>query len=205
MTWYADHVFCEPREAVLAALKETWMARAVHHVVEPLAHDWYTDGIEHGLPEGGLVVVRPVAEPGAKRQGREVVSWKAYPKRDRPPWPIPGRHVRRTLDEGEQFYPPDGFLAYLSEFAAATASVVAYYQCFSWGGDVESETAWLCGDDPRVFAGRRNGNCVAFTRDGHAEKDADVLIEALRPFGLVLPSPYFALHTREFDWAPYAL
>lgn len=204
MTWYGDYLYCEARDEVLAALAASWLKSAVHHVVEPLDHEWYTPGVEHGLPDGGLVAVRPVGEPGPSWYGTPVLSWRGYPRGDRPPAAVPPSRVKPALGEHKRFAPPAGYLAWARELAARTNTSVVCYYAFMWGGDTEYEYAWVFGKVEEVYVDGPDGLRV-FAPDGEAKRPGDVLVEALRPLGLQLPSPYFALHTREFDWKPYAV
>jgi hypothetical protein len=94
----------------------------------------------------------------------------------------------------------------LKELSIENKTTLAFYHCAMWGGDTDIEFAW-------VF---KNGNEVAYSgvdfrefpnaikeyrHDGeNIERKGYVLVEMLSNFSVNLPTPFFALHARNFQW-----
>src|SRR5947208_12379304 len=63
MTWYADEVIAlATPEAVRAIRSDTLLAPFSYHLTNPLEYAWHTPEVVHGLPEEGLLVIRPVCD-----------------------------------------------------------------------------------------------------------------------------------------------
>lgn len=251
MTWYAQHVFAQPRDDVIAAFGSIpSLADAIYHV--PHLHDMESeervvDGVILGsdgpidlhrtvrrgpmLPVDGLLVIRELCGPG----GNHGTEWFGA---DAVLWTNIGDDLTASDDPildcdivfadapdwWQNVTPPTGLLRQLQTFANTTKSVIAYYACHTWGGDIECNFGW-------VWDGQRQSSCfyrgcVAANVEGNEETgiytdlsgafavdhvgrrlivDGDVLTLILLHFGLLLRDGYFELHTRSFPWAKYKL
>ena len=69
---------------------------------------------------------------------------------------------------------------------------VVYYSCSMWGGDIDHEYCLLY--EPQESLLLTNAS-----ERGHGAERA--LVQGLQKLGLALPTPFFAPHTRSFDWA----
>lgn len=80
MTWYADEILTVGTPAAIRAIADDGLlAPFAYHLREPLDHDWPVPEVVHGLPERGVVVVRPVC---ATTPGDSPVDWYGEPVLD---------------------------------------------------------------------------------------------------------------------------
>ena len=120
--------------------------------------------------------------------------------------------------------PPREVLQRLKSIAFQTETVVAYYHCQMWGGDVECEIGWVWDGRRQLSQFHRavteldeNGHevaCFCTNIVGSLLLDADgsrfvtnghVLTLLLIHFGLLLSDGYFELERCTFPWAKYRL
>jgi len=216
MTWYANNVYARRSEMLEDALCKEFSG-SVYRVNDLRTHSWWKPEIIHGVPEEGLLAVRPFASSDESDHLHDwyeepVVSWDNFSSFEDSGLEllIPPKILGEANEDGEA-YPPEGFLRFLRYLAKKRATAICYYQSFMWGGDIESEFAFVySGNDEffYLFVGFEDQkpqieirkNSMAPTR-----KTGEVLVHALRHIGLDLPSFYFALHTRGFDWSRHHL
>jgi hypothetical protein len=80
-----------------------------------------------------------------------------------------------------------------------------------WGGDTDIEFAWVFKDGNEVaYSGiefRESPNRIKEYRQSGKiiERKGDVLIDMLSSFSIKLPTPFFALHTRSFQWDSFKI
>lgn len=207
MTWYAHHIFAQANQPVLDLfLHHPVLSRGVYWVHDLDAHAWYTPEIQHALPPEGLIVVRPVGDPAADPA---LLSWHQI-----------GSDTDIALDIlsillgadnrniGPHETPPLPFLAYLKQTSQTSQTVVAYYYCEMWAGEVGVEYSYVYTPDETAYANKlRPTTPQSLYRyrpnASHEDYVADVVIETLNHFDLVLPTPYFAINTRSFPWERY--
>jgi hypothetical protein len=230
VTWYAHHVFAEPRPDVVAALRAVF-PDSLYHVPDLRRYDAvrsevyaieitdtgsvpeYREVIDREpFPRGGLLVVRelcaPVDPDGYSEHCREwfgaaATSWSPVPSSERGPILVPAADALPR--------PPEELLGFLRRVSRDTASVVSFFGAHTWGGDLEYATAW-------VFDGRDGVDTVyaESTTDDHAvmtgsrgEKrvidHGDALTLTLLHHGALLDRGLFKLHGRSFPWAEYRL
>jgi hypothetical protein len=210
MTWYAHHLFAQPSEQVLdRLLGNPVVSKGVYWVRDISDHPWHAPEVIHGLPPGGLVVVRPICDPSAHCATwykEPIISWfDVHGPKDVSIYVTPGQVWQDIPEADPKDYPPLPFLKYLKDLSEETNSTVAFYHCFTWGGDTEVEYSWVFLPDETVYYGidfREFPNRVVEyrKRGGKTEKKTWVLVETLAHFSLRLPTPYFALHARSFPW-----
>jgi len=170
---------------------------------------WCQPGIAHGLPPGGLVVVRELCQNGsyeAKWFGADALPWSGI-KGDAPcdvlMKPI-SPDVTSEVGDFQEAAPTVGSLKFFKALSQASESPVVYYRHHTWGGDTEYEEAWLFGKNERLLTFVDNEHFTEQRIGLEAETQAgSILSVIMREFGLVLPSPFFALHARPFPWAQY--
>src|SRR3954464_9041072 len=82
MTWYAKEILASGSDAVIQAIRgDILLAPFAYHLAEPLDYAWHTPEVVHGLPPGGLVVVRPICdatpdESPAGWYGEPFLDWR---------------------------------------------------------------------------------------------------------------------------------
>src|SRR5690349_3004582 len=214
MTWYADEVITLGTAEVVRAVREDpLLAPFAHHVKNPLRHHWHTPEVTHALPEAGLVVVRPVCDASmddgaAEWFGEPVLDWARFPDRSRRSPRVERERVANECSHDSTILPPAALLAHLESLAVSARAPFVFYSCCMFGGDAEIELAWVLGpSEEAVFAsrnpevpGERRPVAVLEPDEPTRVVTGDVLVLALTHLGLELPTPYFALHTRNFPW-----
>lgn len=170
MTWYAQQIFAEPRDSVIAAFRKLpRLADAMYHV--PHLRDYETheqvvgavvfEGeeavevprtVRQGpkLPLNGLLVIRELCnshnDPCLEWFGEDAVRWDDVGN-DLPHINDPLFQFSTLFADApawwERIAPPVNCFRQLHAIAQATESVVAYYACHMWGGDVECMFGWV--------------------------------------------------------------
>jgi hypothetical protein len=219
VTWYANRIYLHATPSALARLEaEPALVGHIFLLDGPLLASWQPLAEPVAPPAGGLVVVKEVGE------AEEPSVWGAEdysPGRPWHPWHtqnefVPWDHFHgaasldidppglRDLIQTEP--PPAPFLRFLKDIHIVSGVPVTYYATAMWGGDIESEYAWVFDDREVVYAYRSDEEIVEVVevdRQGRRSRQGDVLQLALAHLGLQLPTGYFAPHTRGFDWTPF--
>jgi hypothetical protein len=209
VTWYAHHIFAQANRRLMEIfLHDSVLSHGVYWVRDLDDHAWFTPEIQHPLPGNGLVVVRPVGEPDAGNEP-EMISWHQLSSDSAMPLHIPPTVLQAdNPDMGTQETPPLAFLQFLKGVSRATQSVVAYYYCCMWAGEVEIEYSFVYTPEETAYANKLVSTSPAslyryHEAEPHQQYVGDVVVETLKHFDLYLPTAYFALHTRSFPWARY--
>ncbi|MGO4262722.1 hypothetical protein [Lysobacter sp. TAB13] len=219
MTWFADEILLPATAQALARVSgDPLLAPYAYWVRDLDGHAWFADEHRHELPEGGLIAIRPVRDT---RSDDEDDSWYGVPSLD---WsrlqprenqgPEPDRIGRRlaayllecttgeppsadNVADDVDSLPPPSLRRYLGELSAQLSLPVLYHSAFFWGGAVEYEYS-LC---------YRPHEALFLTKPPEPGDEAirHALHDGLAGVGVNLPSPYFALHAREFPWARHRL
>mgnify|MGYP003575252130 CR=1 FL=1 len=58
MTWYADEILLRASPTALECVGRSGLAPFAYHLKSLHDHHWHSPDIKHGLPEGGLLVIR---------------------------------------------------------------------------------------------------------------------------------------------------
>src|SRR5260221_7705341 len=151
MTWYADEVLAASSPRVLQAIASNAMlAPFAYHLKPPLDHEWHTPGVIHGLPEGGLVVVRPICDvtpndSPADWYARPALDWSSLTGFSNAKLVVDPTVIAERCNVVLEPAPPVGLLHFLRDLADETESIFVFYSCRMWGGEVEQEYAWIFG------------------------------------------------------------
>lgn len=203
MTWYADEILLRATdETVARVMAEAALAPFAYHVANIDDFTWHSPGHYHELPEGGLLVVRPVGRPAAHQRwyGEAVLDWSSL----RPKGQVEDVQLASGADEQlrlvleDEDVPPRAFRTFLSELAQDLRVPLMYYSCSMWGGDVDSEYCLVYDTNEALHV-------TDTARSQNDTQSVDSLREGLRRIGAEIPSPFFLLHTRTFPWQDYRL
>ena len=135
MTWYADEVIATASARVLRAVGSApVLAPFAYHVTNPLEHEWHSAEVVHGLPENGLVVIRPVCDPTpdespADWYGEPVLDWHSFDDQADSTVMIDRTQVAESCSISLEVLPPAGLLSYLKGLALETQSTFVFYSC----------------------------------------------------------------------------
>lgn len=201
MTWYADEILLRATPAALAAIKtDMQMADFAYQLQSMDDFDWYLPEHRHGLPPEGLLVIRPAcdAQSHGGRWYDEPVLDAALLSAPEDTQALLSPQIPELLsaDLHESALPPHPLRNHLAALARQLNEPVVYYSCSMWGGDIDHEYCLLY--EPQESLLLTNAS-----ERGHGAERA--LVQGLQKLGLALPTPFFAPHTRSFDWAAHKL
>ena len=74
-----------------------------------------------------------------------------------------------------------------------------------WGGQIMEEVSWLFGAEDAAYEFNHDRSIRVFKPHGEQVVAGDVLVLTLKHLGVMLPTPFFALHTRGFAWGNFKL
>jgi hypothetical protein len=250
MTWYAQQLFAEPNSGVIEALRDRLgLSNAIYyvpHLLDMQTEEQVVDGIllrSEGsvnilrttrggpqLPPKGLLVVREMCASGddvTEWFGEDAVFWDDL-NEEAVASPDPLLDFAIVFESAPDWWrnvaPPPAILSRFQAVAETTKSMVAYYTCHTWGGDIECAFGWLwdgqrgtssfyraviaTDEGGKETTGFYTDTAGALAIDSDGERfivNGDVLTLLLLHFGLLLRDGYFALHTRSFPWERYKL
>jgi hypothetical protein len=203
MTWYADEIICRATPEALAAIAaEPSLSAHAYHVTSLDDFSWYRPEFRHSLPDGGLLVLRPVCgaeSHGAEWHGTPILDWNSLPLEPSARFePDPAVTARLTEYLDGDSLPPMKFRQAVAEISSRIGARAVYYACAMWGGDIDYEYSLMYGPT----------ESVSITNPG-LQPDRDGVQDSLRVglsfIGLDLPASFFLLHTRDFPWPDYKL
>ncbi len=216
MTWYAYHLFAEASTPLLDKfLANPVMSKGVYWVRNLTDYPWHDSKVKHGLPSNGLLVVRPVGDPSshyAEWYKNQIISWFDIHESETIELSIlPNLIQQDNPDYNLEAYPPQAFLKYMKQLSIYNKTTLAFYHCSMWGGDTDIEFAWVFKNGDEVaYSGmefrdfpntikeyRQNGEII--------ERKGYVLTDMLSNFSVNLPTPFFALHTSNFQWESFKI
>ncbi len=210
MTWFANYIFAEPKPSVISEFCNIPEVSDGLYVVENIDDfKWFDVSISHRLPPGGFLIGREICNLeayAANWHNNETISWEVFVGPDDIKVIEPSVIISSEADESElahlnEALPPIEFLRFLKSVNLDTDSVVGYYYCAMWAGMIEEEFAWVFDKEDRVYRFKDEETISEFREDGSKKMmDGMVLNRLLSHFGLELPSGFFALCTRGFNW-----
>ncbi|MCI5054693.1 MAG: hypothetical protein MRY83_01225 [Flavobacteriales bacterium] len=217
MSWNADQVYTLANQELLGELlQEPGFQKELFLVnnLEGIRSDWTKnmfsnekDARVHGLPEDGLLVIKPTIYFTGydDRSNREF--WDMYENKpfNAQKWAfLADTNNDEILDfEDAQL----NLLSYLKGLSKKHSVPFVYYNCVMWGGDLDKEDAVVI----------KNGKLEIFTYDYKDRKCYQIIAEdkvalkttvlqtAMIHLGLELKSWFFALHEASFHWESYWL
>lgn len=213
MPWMASQIFARPQDEVLGAFRaETALQGHIYLVDKMETNPWPSDECRHGIPAGGLVVVKEI-------------RWWEYEDEDEgdPGQAVPADELARSPDAvpvQNLILPPalfekadaslKGVLSYLKSLSQKTRSPIAFFFCDMHGGTIVTAYLWVFSNTDRFYAEGEflNEGCLGEWVDSSKPIRPlfkDVLRSMLLHFDLPLPTPYFALHDSQFPWDKYRL
>ena len=201
MTWYAHEILLRATPATLTAIHASaQLAPFAYHLRSLDQVQWYLPEHRHDLPEGGLLVIRPVCsaqEQGAQWHDSAILDTASLPPRPEMT-PLLQADIATPLADqlSEASLPALSLRGTLAALAQQLQEPVVYYACGMWGGDVDFEYCLIYEPQESLFV-------RDVSERGHDTERA--LDMALAKLGLTLPSGFFAPHTRSFDWAAHRL
>ncbi len=215
MTWYAHEVIAiGSQEVARVVAGDPMLAPFAYRLHGPLEHAWHRPEVAHDLPDTGLIVVRPVCEPagdGAEWYGEPVLDWGSMRAVDTSA-PLDPVAVAQACGVNSAFFPPETFLSFLQALATRADATLLFYSCSLWGGDIESEYAFVLGRSPSAIVALpqdrdEDGSPRVVVIEGARQTPAarGVLSIALSGLDFEIPTPFFAPHTRGFPWQNYRL
>lgn len=213
MTWYAHEVIAPGWQKVARVIAgDPMLAPFAYRLHGPLEYPWHRPNVVHGFPESGLIVVRPVCNPDeADWYGEAVLDWRSLSATGTSS-PLDPADVAEACGVNRADLPPKTFLSFLQALAARADAPLLFYGCSMWGGDIESEHAFVLGRSPSAIVAlpldRDEGGRprVAVLKPGSKTVTTrDVLSLALSALDFQIPTQFFAPHTREFPWHSYRL
>jgi hypothetical protein len=211
MTWFANHIYAAYKPTLLSALKEhPILGKGLYLITDISDFTWYRPEHEHGLPAGGLIVVRELCFPGvdsdaAEWHGRDALVWASTSSESCAVIP-PQIVLSGTNGEHQEDLVPITFLRSLKAISVANESKFTYYAHFMWGGDTEYEFAWIFGPEDRAVKFLNYEMVLEVRIDKPPEhRPGTVLKTVMAELGVSLPTSVFAPHTRQFDWSRYRI
>lgn len=215
MTWFANYIFAEPKPSVISEFCNVPEVSNGLYLVKNLdSFKWFDPSVRHGLPPGGFLVGREICNPeasAAEWHDDEIIAWHSFAGPEHIRVIEPRGVISREVDKVERAHlnevlPPIEFLRFLKSISLNTGSVVGFYSCATWGGAIEEEFAWVFDKEDKIYRFRDERTILEFGEDGSRKMmNGMVLNLLLSHFGLELPSRYFALCTRSFNWEKYKI
>jgi hypothetical protein len=203
MTWYADEIILRASTAALEAVRTSaHLAPFAYHIRSLDEHEWYREDHKHGLPDGGLLVIRPVcgsSSRGSDWHGVAALDWAELPFESVAEGLLDTAVTQRLSEYlDEESVPPLQLRKAVASLAAHLGQPVLYYGCGMWGGDIDYEYSLVYEPTESVVLTKSG-----FQSDGPGTEDS--LRAGLVKIGLGLQTMYFAPHTRSYPWQMHKL
>lgn len=215
MTWYAKElIFNATDKARSIAESIPKIRQHLYQLTDPVEHDWPGAEFKHLFSPEGLIFVRPICSPSHAH----AFEWF---EEDNPlsPHDLPFAQTKPGIDmgavktalgfSGEDISAIEPAIRFAKHFSQHTGETILYYDTFFWGGLIEYELAWVFSDKETVFIkGQDSGSNDIISKMTATETETingDALRMALAELECIIPSPYFAPHTRDFPWPHYKI
>lgn len=224
MSWTADQIYTLPNPLIIDYFKGIPAFQKSLFLVNDLdgiRFDWEKDFIfsnepseknhmRHGLPERGLLTVAPnfyrdeydIREADnddcGYNYGTSAYQWKAI---DNNFEAIPDIPLTLGLDDNQI-----KLLGCLQWLHKQTKEPIMYYKCEMWGGEVDEELS-IAFNNGIQFYWYDPEKRITFqlNREQATASEKTPLQCGLEKLGLFLPTFFFALHDRSFDWQRYQI
>jgi hypothetical protein len=190
--WKAHHVFATPNDAILRELASRNEVQGQVFLLKDFAANGMPVLSE---PSSGLLVIRGLVD-GGSTEPVGFPAWEGPTNAQVIPPEIVAARSKQPVDEV-----PAGFLRSLKDLHDRTRTCISYYHCFMWGGEIETEIAWVFAEKDIVYWFNGLHRAVGFDGEQAQEhRNTDTLRLALSHHGLVLKTSFFEPHTRSFPW-----
>jgi hypothetical protein len=210
MSWDIDVIYTLPHPAIINVFRlipevgGVYLINDLQGITSEFERNWMLSDVphpnshmRHGLPESGLLATHSTIYRNI-RDNTFIYTEK-----------LPGTKSKHKTIEGLpsklKFYKKQITLfSRLMSLNAKTKVPIMYYQCDMWGGLIDEEFAIVFNGEVSVYWRDNSRERTFLIRDeGDVEFETTPLQKGLEYLGLTLPSHYFALHSRNFDWARY--
>lgn len=198
MTWYANEILIAASDKAISKISnDPRLAPFTYWVKNVGECPWYRSEQTHDLPPLGLIVIRPVLQTMDEDHhwyDETILDWNTLEQGTEGTGCI-NTAIDNDLDaylNGDETA-PISFRQFLADLATELNTPVLYYAGIMWGGDVESEYSLVYSPREQLF----------LTKPQSVGSDA--LREGLAAIGIHLPTGFFALHTRSFNWREHHL
>lgn len=226
MTWYASHIYAEPKPDVCAMFAALPMLSNGMYLIKDLKElGWLSDD----STSPSLLVIREMCQPGTreaawheqgKRKG-DALSWVDISSREDievlslAHLPVAGNGKVYLDSEWAGQHPPLGFLRFLKHISKKTGTTVSFYHHASGAEQTQDqEFAWIFGKSECVYVKHDPAwGCVtSYTQSGRQSMSGNILELLLRDFKMNLDTSQvsgfhacFTPHTRTFEWERYKI
>jgi hypothetical protein len=155
--------------------------------------------MRHGLPNGGLLAMKPEVKTGFYG---EIVD------EERIMVPVTNDYgvINELAAIPELNSSHFNLFYFLKQLNDQTQVPIMYFQDAMWGGPCGDDLAVVFDGDIFVYRGYGQiENGFQVVKNPHVDAQTTILQKGLEHLGLSLPTNYFALHTRRFDWSRYSI
>lgn len=225
MSWSADQVYTLPHPIIIDYFKgiPAFQKRLFWvNDLEGIRFDWVKNFIfskrstrhshmRHSLPERGLLVIAPhLYKTGYDiHQSSNDDFWKFNIQTPGDKWAAIDNSFGDNLQFPLKLNLHNNQLKLLSSLQwlhKQTKVPIMYYKCEMWGGLTDEEISIIFNNGVYVYW----HDCESDTTFQLQEEEAyatekTALQKGLEELGLLLPTPFFALHEGSFDWQRYQI
>jgi len=203
MAWGVDEIYLAATERAVAWATGSPFAHISYLVKDPVAScDARGDEHRHSVGAQGLLVLRGVGSPQGFQSGRMpgAVHWDGL-RPDAGAAPVDaavGAQLQAYITQMDMrgLDAPDAFRAWLREVSLRLQQPLMFYTASTFGGTCDYDYALTYTPNERLHATRF---------EGLRPCSPTALQSGLACLSITLPTSYFALHERSFDWASRAL
>lgn len=202
MAWGVDEIYLAATERAVAWASASPFAPQAYVVKDPVAADWSQKSCRHDVGESGLLVLRGVGSPEGSQSGRMpgAVHWTGLlPDAGAAPADATvgaQLHAYITQMDMRGLDAPDTFRMWLRDLSHRLQQPVMFYTASTFGGAYDYDYALTYTPQERLHATRF---------DGLRACSPTALQSGLACLSITLPTSFFALHERAFDWPSRAL
>ena len=217
MTWYAGYILTSPEKTIIDDLSTIPnIDKNLYKIRDLNNFKWFDKKVKHDLSDEGLLVCREVfnkeSTDEAEYYNDEFISTDKFvgPENYEVLKPQMVKDILKDeidVDHFEEVCPPINFLRFLKWLNRNNKKVISYYYCATWGGDTEMEFSWTFEDSEEIiFLYKDDVNTLKLNKSKEKTIINDAVLKlTLLQHKITLPSNYFALCSRSFDWNQYRL
>ncbi|AWH25804.1 hypothetical protein [Stenotrophomonas sp. YAU14D1_LEIMI4_1] len=202
MAWGVDEIYLAATERAMAWAASSSFAHLAYVVKDPVATCWAQSLHRHEVGKSGLLVLRGVGSPEGSQSGRTpgAVHWTGLlPDAGAAPADATvGAQLQAYITQVDMrgLDAPDTFRMWLRDLSHRLQQPVMFYTASTFGGSYDYDYALTYTPQERLHATRF---------DGLRPCSPTALQSGLACLSITLPTTFFALHERAFDWPSRAL